>query len=72
MTKPMIRIHDTETGQIIDREMTDDEFKIYEMEQKIEADRKAAKLKAENDKLVAQSKLEALGLTIDELKALGL
>ncbi len=30
MTKPMIRIHDLETNEIIDREMTDDEYKIYQ------------------------------------------
>jgi hypothetical protein len=33
MTKPMIRIHNTETDEIIDREMNDDEFAIYEADQ---------------------------------------
>lgn len=32
MSKPMIRIHNTETGEIIDREMTDDEFAVYQAE----------------------------------------
>ena len=35
MTKPMIRIHNTETNEVIDREMTDAEFVEY---QKIQAD----------------------------------
>ena len=38
----------------------------------IKAEEKAAEKKAEADKLIAQSKLAALGLTADDLKALGL
>lgn len=30
MTNPMIRIHNTETDEIIDREMTDEEFADYQ------------------------------------------
>jgi|LakMenE18May11ns_1017448.scaffolds.fasta_scaffold8800779_1 hypothetical protein len=30
MSNPIIRIHDIQTDTIIDREMTDDEFKIYQ------------------------------------------
>ena len=30
MTNPMMRIHNTETGEIIDREMTDDEYALYQ------------------------------------------
>ncbi len=29
MTKPMIRIHDVETNEVVDREMTDAEYAIY-------------------------------------------
>ena len=29
-TKPTIRIHDIATDTVIDREMTDDEYKIYQ------------------------------------------
>jgi len=32
MTKPMIRIHNTETDEVIDREMTDAEFQEYTAE----------------------------------------
>ena len=34
MTKPTIRIHNTETNEIIDREMNDIEFAQYEKDQK--------------------------------------
>jgi hypothetical protein len=38
----------------------------------IKAEEKAAEKKAEADKVAAQAKLAALGLTADDLKALGL
>lgn len=72
MTKPMVRFHDTETNEIVDREMTDAEFAIYEAEfAKIES-AKNEKAQAELAKEAAQAKLAALGLTTDDLKALGL
>lgn len=40
--------------------------------EQVEADEIAAKTKAEADKAAAQAKLAALGLTADDLKALGL
>jgi len=67
MTKPLIVIHNVETDEIIEREMTSEEFKIYEIEQQAEADRKAAKLKAEADKVALLAKL---GITADEAKLL--
>ena len=72
MTKPMIRIHNAETDEIIDREMTDAEFKEFEIKQKKNAAIKAeAEAKAEA-KAAAQAKLAALGLTVEDLQALGL
>ena len=72
MTRPMIRIHDLETNEITDREMTVDEYKIYQAEEKIETDRQAeAEVKAQA-KAAAEAKLAALGLTTEDLKALGL
>lgn len=67
MTRPMIRIHNTETDEIIDREMNDDEFAQYEADEaariKSEADAKAqAKAKAEL--------LDRLGITEEEAKLL--
>jgi hypothetical protein len=72
MTKPMIRIHDVTTDEIVDREMTDAEFEDYQAQQAIDAAELAALAEAEATKEAAQAKLAALGLTADDLKALGL
>jgi hypothetical protein len=72
MSKPMIRIHNTETDEIIDREMTDSEFAQYQIDQ---AQAEALKIEFEaklQTKAAAQAKLEALGLTVEDLQALGL
>ena len=72
--KPMVRIHNTETDEIIDREMTAAEFKVYEAEQsafaaKLEADQiRVTEIAAA--KQSAMDKLTALGLTADEVAAL--
>jgi len=72
MTKPTIRIHNIETDEVIDREMTDVEFAQYKID-KVKAEEVA---KAEEDKAIAkataEAKLAALGLTTEDLKALGL
>jgi hypothetical protein len=67
MTKPMIRIHDVQTGEIIDREMTIDEITDLQTN--------AAALKTLEDahKAKATQKaalLERLGITEDEAKLL--
>ena len=72
MTKPTIRIHNVTTDEIVDREMTDAEFEVYQAQQVIDAAELAALAEAEAAKETAQAKLTALGLTIDDLKALGL
>jgi hypothetical protein len=76
MSKPTIRIHDISTNIIIDREMTDEEFAQYEADQAAEAARITAEAEAkaaeEAAKLAAQAKLTALGLTVEDLQALGL
>lgn len=71
MTKPFIRIHNTETNEIIDREMSDAEFAehLASLESKPLSEAEQAQLDAKN---AAQAKLAALGLTADDLKALGL
>ena len=67
MTRPIIRIHDTETDEVIDREMTAAEFKQYEADQaKIDALKAEAELKAANKAAL----LERLGITEDEAKLL--
>ena len=67
MSRPTIRIHDLETDEVIDREMTADEFKIYEAEQKANA---VAKAEAEAKEAARQAILDRLGLTADEAKLL--
>ena len=68
----MIRIHNTETNEVIDREMTNAEFVQYEADK---ADQLAKQAQAEakaQAKAAAEGKLAALGLTTDDLRALGL
>ena len=63
MTKPMIRIHNAETDEVLDREMTAAELKIYEAEQ-LEL---AAKQDAAADKELAKAALLArLGISAEE------
>jgi hypothetical protein len=67
MTNPMIRIYNAETQEVIDREMTDQEFDLYEIKQ---AER-LAKLEADAQKAVAKADLlSKLGITDDEAKLL--
>lgn len=63
MTKPMIRIHNTETNEVIDREMNADELKQWELDQaKAAQDFAEAEAKA-NAKAALLAKL---GITADE------
>jgi hypothetical protein len=63
MPNPTIRIHNTETNEIIDRKMTDEEFAIYEED----ANQSKAKSAALEQKAAAKrAVLEKLGLTADE------
>jgi len=72
MTRPMIRIHNTETDEIIDREMNDAEFAQFEIEVEIAKQNKAQVKAQAQAKATAEGKLAALGLTTDDLRALGL
>jgi hypothetical protein len=67
MTKPMIRIHNTETDEIIDREMTDTEFAAYEANQAAQATSQA---EAEAKATARQAILDRLGLTAEEAQLL--
>ena len=67
MTRPTIRIHNTETDEIIDREMTTAEFAKYKADLDAEAARKTeAKAKA----TAKAALLDRLGITADEAKLL--
>ena len=66
-TRPMVRIHDAETNEVIDREMNDAEFAQYQTDQAANKVAAEAKAKAEADKAAL---LARLGLTEDELKTI--
>jgi hypothetical protein len=67
MTKPIIRIHNTETDEVIDREMTDDEFAQYEADQEVQA---AEVAEAQAQATAKAALLDRLGITADEAKLL--
>ena len=62
-TRPMVRIHNIETNEVIDREMNDDEFAQYEADKAVEATKKA---EAEAKATARASILDRLGLTAEE------
>jgi hypothetical protein len=63
MSKPSIRIHNTETDEVIDREMTTAEFNAYQAEQAA----LEAKIADENAKAMAKAALlDRLGITAEE------
>lgn len=68
--KPMVRIHNIETDTVIDREMNEEEFAQYEADLATQAQAEADRLAAEVAKAASLAKLEALGLTADEIAAL--
>jgi hypothetical protein len=65
--RPMVTIHDTETNQVIEREMNDSEFAQYESDKATSKAAAEAKAKADADKAAL---LARLGLTEDELKTI--
>ena len=67
MTKPMIRIHNISTNEIIDREMTDEEFVIHQAD--IEA-KEAEQAVKETIAAQRQALLTRLGITEDEARLL--
>ena len=72
MTKPIIIIHNSETNEITKREMNAEEFAQYKIDEaNTEAKQAEAEAKAQA-KAAAEGKLAALGLTTDDLRALGL
>jgi hypothetical protein len=67
MSKPMIRIHDTSTDEVIDREMNDAEFAQYEAQQAAIA----AAAQAAAERATARTALLAkLGITEEEAQLL--
>jgi hypothetical protein len=72
MTRPIIRIHDTAKDEVLDREMTVSEFEQYKVKHAEFVARQAETEAKAEVKAAAQAKLAALGLTVQELQALGL
>jgi len=66
-TRPMVRIHDLATDEVIDREMNDIEFAEYQANQAAQA---ALKADTEAKEAARQAILDRLGLTADEAKLL--
>ena len=67
MSKPIIRIHNIETDEVIDREMNDQEFATYEADQAAQAARQA---EAEARATAKAALLAQLGITEEQAKLL--
>jgi hypothetical protein len=67
MNKPTIRIHNVATNEIIDREMTNDEFAAYEVEQQTKT---AQQTEAEAKANAKAALLDKLGITAEEAQLL--
>ena len=67
MTKPMITIHNSATGEIVEREMSDEELAQWNLNQ---ASAIAKKAEAEAKAAEKAALLERLGITADEAKLL--
>jgi hypothetical protein len=67
MTKPIIRIHDLATDEVIDREMTDAEYAELQAQQADLAANEIAEAQAATNKAALLTKL---GITADEAKLL--
>ena len=66
-TRPIVRIHNVETDEVIDREMNDAEFAQYEADQAAQA---AAQAEAETKTAQRQLLLDRLGITQEEAQLL--
>ena len=70
--RPEIKIINVQTGEEIVREMNNEEFANYQSDVARGKAKEEAQAQAETDKAAAETKLAKLGLTADDLKALGL
>jgi hypothetical protein len=66
-TRPMVRIHNIETNEVIDREMNDAEFAQYEADIAAQAAAKVAAAQKAADKAAL---LTQLGITEEQAKLL--
>jgi hypothetical protein len=68
----MIKIHNAQTGEVIERQMNAEEQAQWQSVQDTLAAKLEAEAQAATKKAAAEAKLAALGLDADDLKALGL
>ena len=66
-TRPIVRIQNAETDEVIDREMDDIEFAQYQADQ---ANQEVLKTEADAKTTAKAAILDRIGLTADELKLL--
>jgi hypothetical protein len=66
-TRPIVRIHNIETDEVVDREMNDIEFAQFQADQEAQA---IAKAEAEAKETAKAAILDRIGLTADELKTI--
>ena len=66
-TRPVIRIHNVETNEVIDREMNDAEFAQYEADQAAQA---TAEAEVEAKATAKAALLDRLGVTAEEAQLL--
>ena len=67
LKRPIIRIHDLESDEVIDREMNDVEFAQYEADKALQLQ---AKAEAEAKEVAKAAILDRIGLTADELNTI--
>lgn len=67
MSKPIVRIHNSETDEVIEREMTDAEFAIYQAEKELLANQEANEIARVEAKAAL---LAQLGITEEQAKLL--
>ena len=70
--KPQVKIFNAETGEEIIRDANEQELAQMEIDNANAATRKAEAEEKAQAKAAAEGKLAALGLTTDDLRALGL
>jgi len=67
MSRPMIRVHNAETNEVIDREMNDAEYAVYQADQAAQA---TAQAEAEAKAAAKAALLEQLGITEEQARLL--
>jgi hypothetical protein len=65
--KPMVRIHNSETDEVIDREMNDAEYAQFLADQ---AENVLVRAEIQSRETAKKAILDRLGLTADELKTI--